>query len=230
VTDPAIRCSELHRHFTRGEYTVRAVDGVSLEIRSGEFVGVVGTSGSGKTTLLNLIGGLDTATSGRLEVMGQRLEQMDGRQLAFYRRTTVGIVFQAFHLLPARTAFENIELPLILQNVPPGERHPRVHAALEQVGLTARQDHLPSELSAGEQQRVAIARAMVKTPRVLLADEPTGNLDRRNSEDILQLMQQLNRDRDLTIVMVSHDEDAVHATAHRMIRLDDGRVVDSEAA
>jgi len=218
VTDPAIRCSELHRHFTRGEYTVRAVDGVSLEIRSGEFVGVVGTSGSGKTTLLNLIGGLDTATSGRLEVMGQRLEQMDGRQLAFYRRTTVGIVFQAFHLLPARTAFENVELPLILQNVPPGERHPRVHAALEQVGLTARQDHLP------------IARAMVKTPRVLLADEPTGNLDRRNSEDILQLMQQLNRDRDLTIVMVSHDEDAVHATAHRMIRLDDGRVVDSEAA
>ena len=226
----AIRCHDLHRHFTRGEHTVRAVDGVSLEIETGEFVGVVGTSGSGKTTLLNLIGGLDTATAGHLEVMGQRLDALDSRQLALYRRTTVGIVFQAFHLLPARTAFENVELPLLLQSVMPRDREPKVEAALEQVGLTARRDHLPSELSAGEQQRVAVARAMVKHPRVLLADEPTGNLDRRNSDDILALMQQLNRERELTVIMVSHDEDAVARAAHRAIRLDDGRVVDAQAA
>jgi putative ABC transport system ATP-binding protein len=229
MTETAVRCSELQRHFTRGAHTVRAVDGVSLEIATGEFVGVVGTSGSGKTTLLNLIGGLDTATSGHLEVMGQRLDALDSRQLALYRRTTVGIVFQAFHLLPARSAFENVELPLLLQNVTPSDRQPTVEAALDQVGLTARRDHLPSELSAGEQQRVAIARAMVKRPRVLLADEPTGNLDRRNSDEILELIQGLNRERELTVIMVSHDEDAVERTAHRAIRLDDGRVVESAA-
>jgi putative ABC transport system ATP-binding protein len=209
---------------------VRAVDGVTFEVETGEFFGVVGTSGSGKTTLLNLIGGLDTPSSGHLEVMGHRLDSLDSRGLALYRRNTVGIVFQAFHLLPAQSAFGNVELPLLLQNVPPAERKQRVEAALEQVGLDSRLDHLPSELSGGEQQRVAMARALAKQPRLLLADEPTGNLDSRTSKEILELMHRLNREYDLTVVLVSHDETAVRAIAQRMIRLEDGQVVQAGAA
>jgi putative ABC transport system ATP-binding protein len=230
TTTEAIRSHDLKRHFRRGEHTVRAVDGVTFEVETGEFFGVVGTSGSGKTTLLNLIGGLDTPTSGRLEVMGHPLDSLDSRGLALYRRNTVGIVFQAFHLLPAHSAFGNVELPLLLQNVPPSERKRRVEAALEQVGLDSRLDHRPSELSGGEQQRVAIARALAKQPRLLLADEPTGNLDSRTSKEILELMHQLNREYDLTVVLVSHDETAVRAIAHRMIRLEDGQVVQAGAA
>jgi putative ABC transport system ATP-binding protein len=150
--------------------------------------------------------------------------------LALYRRNTVGIVFQAFHLLPAHSAFSNVELPLLLQNVPSSERTPRVNAALEQVGLERRSDHLPSELSGGEQQRVAIARALAKQPRLLLADEPTGNLDSRTSKEILEIMHRLNREYDLTVVLVSHDEAAVRAFAQRMIRLEDGQVVEAGAA
>jgi putative ABC transport system ATP-binding protein len=204
---------------------VRAVDGVTFEVQTGEFFGIVGTSGSGKTTLLNLIGGLDTPTSGHLEVMGQRLDNLDSKGLALFRRHTLGVVFQAFHLLPAQSAFGNVELPLLLQNVPSGERKPRVEAALEQVGLDRRFDHLPSELSGGEQQRVAIARALAKRPRLLLADEPTGNLDSRTSREILELIGRLNRALDLTVLLVSHDERAVREIAHRMIRLEDGRIV-----
>jgi len=224
VSDLAVRCAGVERHFVRGEHTVRAVDGITLDVHRGELVGIVGTSGSGKTTLLNLIGGLDTPSAGHLEVMGQRLELLGRRALALYRRTTVGIVFQAFHLLPARSAFGNVELPLLLQDVMPNERRPLVNAALDRVGLTTRADHLPSELSAGEQQRVAIARALVKQPRLLLADEPTGNLDSRTSQEILQLIQELNREHALTVVLVSHDEGAVGRIANRVIRLQDGRV------
>jgi putative ABC transport system ATP-binding protein len=209
---------------------VHAVDGVTFDVEGGEFFGVVGTSGSGKTTLLNLIGGLDTPSSGHLEVMGHRLDSLDSHGLALYRRNTVGIVFQAFHLLPAHSAFSNVELPLLLQNVPSSERTPRVNAALEQVGLERRSDHLPSELSGGEQQRVAIARALAKQPRLLLADEPTGNLDSRTSKEILEIMHRLNREYDLTVVLVSHDEAAVRAFAQRMIRLEDGQVVEAGAA
>ena len=197
-----------------------------MEVAPGELLGIVGTSGSGKTTLLNLIGGLDTPSSGHLEVMGERLDSLDSRELALYRRSTVGIVFQAFHLLPARNAFENVELPLLLQNVTRSDRKPLVEAALERVGLGNRMDHLPSELSAGQQQRVAIARAFVKRPRLLLADEPTGNLDSRTSHEILELIQELNRDGELTVILVSHDEDAVRQIAHRMIRIEDGHMVD----
>ena len=203
------------------------MDGVSFDVESGDFFGIVGTSGSGKTTLLNLIGGLDTPSSGNLEVMGHRLDSLDSNGLALYRRNTVGIIFQAFHLLPAQSAFGNVELPLLLQNVPPSDRKPRVEEALQQVGLDRRSDHLPSELSGGEQQRVAIARALAKQPRLLLADEPTGNLDSRTSEEILDLMGRLNRDYDLTVVLVSHDETAVRATSNRLIRLEDGRVVEA---
>ena len=226
----AIRCSDLKRHFRRGEHTVRAVDGVMFEVVEGEFFGIVGKSGSGKTTLLNLIGGLDTPSSGHLEVMGQRLDSLDSRGLALYRRYTVGIVFQAFHLLPAQSAFGNVELPLLLQNIPPGERKPRVEQALEQVGLDRRLDHLPSELSGGEQQRVAIARALAKQPQLLLADEPTGNLDSKTSREILELIRQLNSDYGITVVLVSHDEEAVRRHTHRMLRLEDGQIVQTGAS
>jgi len=222
----AVRCADVERHFQRGEHTVRAVDGITLEVRHGEFLGIVGTSGSGKTTLLNLIGGLDTPTAGHLEVMGQRLDSLDNHDLALYRRTIVGIVFQAFHLLPTQTAFENVALPLLLQNVARRDRRSLVEAALERVSLADRVDHLPCELSAGQQQRVAIARALVKQPRLLLADEPTGNLDSRTSSEILALLQQLNRAQQLTIVLVSHDEDAVGRIAHRVVRIEDGHLVD----
>jgi putative ABC transport system ATP-binding protein len=220
----AIRCFELKRHFQRGEHSVRAVDGVTFDVVTGEFFGIVGTSGSGKTTLLNLIGGLDTPSSGHLNVMGQRLDSLDSRGLALYRRNTVGIVFQAFHLLPAQSAFGNVELPLLLQNIPPAGRKPRVEEALDRVGLSQRLDHLPSELSGGEQQRVAIARALAKQPKLLLADEPTGNLDSRTSREILELMRQLNSDYDITVVLVSHDEAAVREHANRMLRLEDGKI------
>lgn len=209
---------------------VRAVDGITLQVADGELVGIVGTSGSGKTTLLNLVGGLDTPTSGHLEVLGQRLDSLSGRELALYRRSTIGIIFQAFHLLPARNALENVELPLLLQNVSRAERAHRVMAALERVGLADRIDHLPSELSAGEQQRVAIARALVKRPRLLLADEPTGNLDSRTSDEIMRLIRGLNREEDLTVILVSHDEGAVRRIAHRTLRIEDGRVADGGAA
>ncbi|MGD8726064.1 MAG: ABC transporter ATP-binding protein [Gemmatimonadales bacterium] len=205
---------------------VCAVDGITMEVERQELVGIVGTSGSGKTTLLNLIGGLDTPSSGHLEVLGQRLDALDSHGLALYRRATVGIVFQAFHLLPARDAFGNVELPLLLQNMPRRDRRPVVEAALERVGLADRMDHLPSELSAGQQQRVAIARALAKAPRLLLADEPTGNLDSRTSQEILALLAKLNREQQLTIVLVSHDEEAVGRIAHRMVRIEDGRLVE----
>lgn len=162
--------------------------------------------------------------------MGQRLDSLDSRGLALYRRNTVGIVFQAFHLLPAQSAYGNVELPLLLQNISPAERKPRVEEALEHVGLDQRFDHLPSELSGGEQQRVAIARALAKQPKLLLADEPTGNLDSRNSREILELMQQLNASYELTVVLVSHDEAAVREHANRILRLEDGRVVKEASA
>jgi len=221
----AVRCHELKRHFARG-YTVRAVDGITLEVNHGDLCGIVGTSGSGKTTLLNLIGGLDTPTSGYLEVMGQSLEALDSRRLALYRRITVGIIFQAFHLLPARNAIENVELPLMLQNIPPKEREGKAREALEQVGLGRRGDHLPSELSGGEQQRVAIARALVKKPSLLLADEPTGNLDSRTSKEIMDLIQSLSRDQGLTVILVSHELESVNRITDRVVRLEDGRVVE----
>lgn len=220
----AVRCSGLERFFVRGDHTVRAVDGITLDVMEGELCGIVGTSGSGKTTLLNLIGGLDTPTSGELEVMGQPIGSLDSRQLAAYRRKTVGIIFQAFHLLPARTALENVELPLLLQEVSPKERKSASSAALDLVGLGGRSDHLPSELSGGEQQRVAIARALVKDPPLLLADEPTGNLDSRTSGEIMDLIHRLNSEKGLTIILVSHDESVVGEIADRVIRLEDGRI------
>ncbi len=209
---------------------MRAVDGITFEVNEGELLGVAGTSGSGKTTLLNLIGGLDTPTGGNLEVFGTYLESLDERGLALYRRNSVGIIFQAFHLLPARTAAENVELPLMLGNVPPGERRSAALEMLEQVGLGDRHDHRPDELSGGEQQRVAIARALVTRPRLLLADEPTGNLDSHTSREILDLIRSVSSEYGLTVLLVSHDEEAVNRVATRRIRLADGRMVEETAA
>jgi len=200
------------------------VDGIDLEVGEGELVGVVGTSGSGKTTLLNLLGGLDTPTGGTLEIMGHSLNSLDARELAYFRRTVIGIIFQVFHLLPARTALENVELPLMLSEVPRARRRELAEAALDDVGLSERIDHLPSELSGGEQQRVAIARALVKEPELLLADEPTGNLDSATSRDIMDLIHRLNQDHGLTIVLVSHDQAEVGRIADRIVNLEDGKV------
>jgi putative ABC transport system ATP-binding protein len=225
---PAVHCSGLQRHFHRAGGTVRAVDGIDLTVPDGSFFGVVGTSGSGKTTLLNLIGGLDTPTGGHISVFGRPLETMDEIERARHRRRTVGIIFQASHMIPSRTALENVELPLLIDGSPPDERRERARLALERVGLEERGDHRPDELSGGEQQRVAIARALVKQPRLLLADEPTGNLDSRTGGGILELIAALNRGEGLTVVLVSHDERAVATFADRSVRLFDGRIVEGE--
>jgi putative ABC transport system ATP-binding protein len=228
--DIALRCSDLFRHFHRGDSTVRAVDGLTFEVGAGELVGVVGTSGSGKTTLLNLVGGLDTPSGGVLEVFGRTLHNLEKDELAAYRREVVGIVFQAFHLLGARTARENVELPLMLAGMPIARRRERAQEALIQVGLEGRSDHRPDELSGGEQQRVAIARALVRSPRLLLADEPTGNLDSRTGREILGLIARLNAEHGLTVLLVSHDEQAIGRITGRIIRLSDGRLVTQGAA
>ena len=194
----AVRTDQLARHYQMGEALIRAVDGVSLEIQAGEFVALLGSSGSGKSTLLNLLAGLDHPSAGTVVVLGKELGAMDPLELARHRNQTIGMVFQSFNLLPRMTVFENVELPLRLAEVPRSERPARVQGALERVGLAARVKHRPGELSGGEQQRVAIARALVNRPRILLADEPTGNLDSHTGEEILRLIAGINRPADGT--------------------------------
>ncbi|HLL54884.1 MAG TPA: ABC transporter ATP-binding protein [Myxococcaceae bacterium] len=205
-----------------GDVQVRALQGVSLRIEAGEFVAVMGTSGSGKSTLMNVMGCLDRPTSGRYVLAGREVSTLDRNQLAEIRNQTLGFVFQSFNLLPRTSALENVELPLIYAGVPRKERHKRAAEALGRVGLGARLDHHPSQLSGGQQQRVAIARALVGQPKVLLADEPTGNLDSRTSIEVMALMQELSRSG-ITIVLVTHEPDiAQHAS--RVIVVRDGKV------
>jgi len=220
----AIRAENVCRHYTMGDSVVKALDGVSLEIRAGERVALVGASGSGKSTLLHLMAGLDRPTSGTLETQGHNLAAMSPEELAQHRRGTVGMIFQAFHLLPRMTLEENVELPLRLAEVPREERAARVHEALERVGLAARAGHRPGELSGGEQQRAAIARALVNRPSILLADEPTGNLDSRNGEEIMRLINSLNDSLRMTVVLVTHERKLAAGFAERMIVLSDGRL------
>jgi putative ABC transport system ATP-binding protein len=224
-----VRVQNACRYYTMGGATIRAVDGVSLEVRRGEFVALLGSSGSGKSTLMNLIGGLDQATSGSIEVGGRDLAKMSPLELALHRRSTVGMVFQAFNLIPSMTIEENVELPMRFAEVDRGERKQRAMEALERVGLGGRLQHRPVELSGGEQQRVSLARALANRPRLLLADEPTGNLDSHNAEAVMELLRELHREG-ATICMVTHDPRfARHA--ERGIHLFDGRVVEeSEAA
>jgi putative ABC transport system ATP-binding protein len=222
----AIRTDHVARHYHMGDATVRAVDDVSLEIRAGEFVALLGSSGSGKSTLLNLIAGLDRPTSGAIFAQARNLAEMTPEELARHRSHTVGIVFQAFNLLPRMTLEENVELPLRLAEVDREERQSRVREAIERVRLTARLSHRPSELSGGEQQRTALARALVNRPSILLADEPTGNLDSATGDEIMNLLREINASG-MTIVMVTHEQPRAERYAHRMIHMKDGKVVDN---
>jgi putative ABC transport system ATP-binding protein len=228
VARPFIEARSLSRTYLIGEVRVAALADVSLAVAAGRFVAVTGASGSGKSTLLNLLGGLDTPTAGSIEVDGSLVSAMDREALARYRRFGAGMIFQSFNLVAARTALENVELPLIFAGVEKKERRRRAAELLEMVGLAPRAGHRPPELSGGEQQRVAVARALANGPRLLLADEPTGNLDSRTSREIVGLLAGLNRDRGLTVVMVSHEEALVREFAHEIVRLRDGRVVATE--
>ena len=217
------------KHYTRGRQQVKVLHGIDLSIADGDFVALMGPSGSGKTTLLNLIGGLDQPSAGSVEVAGKRLDTLSGSALARWRAANVGFVFQFYNLLPMLSAQRNVELPLLLTGLSGTERHRRALIALELVGLAARAKHRPGELSGGEEQRVAIARAVVSDPKLLVCDEPTGDLDRHTADEILSLLQRLNRDHGKTIVMVTHDPKAAEY-ATRQIHLDKGLLSGNAAA
>jgi putative ABC transport system ATP-binding protein len=222
-----IRLEHVSRHYRLGESIVRALDDVSFHIHHGDFVALMGPSGSGKSTLLNVLGCLDTPTSGVYLLDEVPVQGLNEDRLAQIRREKIGFVFQSYHLVPRMTAARNVELPLILAGVEPRQRRERVRAALENVGLPARTEHRPDQLSGGERQRVAIARAMVTGPEILLADEPTGNLDSRTGAEIVALLERLNREG-LTIVLVTHDP-GVAAHAARLMTLHDGKLASDTA-
>ncbi len=222
----AVRTDSLVRHYRLGQSVIRAVDGISLSVRKGEFAALLGASGSGKSTLMNLIAGLDRPTSGAITVEGQNLAELKSDQLAQYRRLTVGMVFQSYTLVPTMTLMENVELPMRFAEVERGERDARVQEALRQVGLSGRLEHRPSEMSGGEQQRAALARALVNRPKVLLADEPTGNLDSKTGTEILDLIRGLNQTLGMTVIMVTHERALAERYADRMIFLGDGKLID----
>ena len=208
-----------------GATTVKSVDGVSLEVGESEFVALLGSSGSGKSSLLNLIAGLDRPTSGEVRVHGRDLAKITRDELARYRRTDVGVVFQAFHLVPTLTIAQNVELPMRFAEVTSSERDRRVYEALDRVGLAARAHHRPSEISGGEQQRTALARALVNRPRLLVADEPTGNLDSKTGAEIMSLTTECNRDLKMSIVMVTHERAIAERYAERMLFMSDGKLI-----
>jgi putative ABC transport system ATP-binding protein len=220
----AVRTVSVVRHYRLGRNTIPAVDGVSVAAERGEFIALLGASGSGKSTLLNLIAGLDRPDSGAIVVDGKDLATMSPQQLAEYRRQITGMVFQSFNLVPTMTLYENVELPMRFAEVRRKERRSRVQEALERVGLADRAEHRPSEMSGGEQQRAAIARALVNRPKLLLADEPTGNLDSKTGTEILNLITELNRSLDMTVIMVTHERALADRYADRMIFLGDGKV------
>jgi putative ABC transport system ATP-binding protein len=225
----AIRVRGLTRTYQVGGADVHALRGVDLDVSAGEFLGLVGVSGSGKSTMLHLIGGLDTPTEGSVEVAGRDLTHLSRRERSFFRRQTVGFVFQSFYLIPTLTAEANIRLALTLQGVYGRKRDELARAALDRVGLAARRDHLPGQLSVGQQQRVAVARAIVHQPPVLLADEPTANLDRATAEQLMDLLAQLNRELGTTIVMVTHDDQLAARYCRRTIAMEDGRLTETAA-
>jgi len=221
----ALRTVSLVRHYHLGGTVIPAVDGVNLAAKRGEFVALLGASGSGKSTLLNLIAGLDRPTSGGIVVEGQDLAALDALSLARYRRHTVGMVFQSFNLVHNMTLYENVELPMRFAETERRERKTRVTEALSRVGLSERMKHRPSEMSGGEQQRAALARALVNRPKLLLADEPTGNLDSRTGKEIMDLIQELNRSLGMTVIMVTHERPLAERYAHRLVFLGDGKLL-----
>src|SRR5579859_5653667 len=226
----AIHADNVSRHYKMGDALIRAVDDVSLSVGTGEFLALLGSSGSGKSTLLNLLAGLDRPTAGAIVVRGRNLAEMDTHELARYRSLTVGMVFQAFNLLPRMTLEENVELPLRLAEVERNDRGARVREALEHVRLTKRMGHRPSELSGGEQQRTAIARALVNRPKLLLADEPTGNLDSATGEAILTLLREIQSNLGMTIVMVTHERHLAERFADRLATMGDGKLLSTAAS
>jgi len=218
-----VRVKDVEKVFLRGSEEIHVLSGLNLEVPKGEFLALMGPSGSGKSTLLNLIGGLDRATNGTVEIGGERIDEMSDRQLAAWRARHVGLVFQFYNLLPVLTAERNVELPLLLTPLSKAQRRQHVETALTAVGLTQRSRHYPRQLSGGEQQRVGIARAIITDPTILLCDEPTGDLDRKSGDEILGLLQALNREHGKTIVMVTHDPHA-SARAKRIVYLDKGQL------
>ncbi|MYA31291.1 MAG: ABC transporter ATP-binding protein [Gammaproteobacteria bacterium] len=218
-----IRLAEVSKNYRKGRELVRVLEGISLAIEEGDFVGLMGPSGSGKTTLLNLLGGLDKPTKGDVEVDGKNISRLSTGALAKWRASNIGFIFQFYNLLPVLTAARNVGLPLLLTSLSASQRKKHVNTALQLVGLADRAKHYPRELSGGQEQRVAIARAIVSDPPILLCDEPTGDLDRATADEIMSLLQRLNRDYGKTIVMVTHDPRAA-SFAHRVLHLDKGEL------
>lgn len=225
TTQPLIHVENLARFYQMGAETVHALDGIDMTIKAGEFLGVAGPSGSGKSTLLYLLGGLDQPTKGHIWIGGEDITNLDENGLARLRQRMVGFVFQSFNLIPTMTAIENVAFPMIFARVPPDERWERAGHLLALVGLGDRLKHKPTELSGGQQQRVSIARSLVNDPAIVLADEPTGNLDSKSGEDVIDILRQLNEDEGRTIIIVTHDESLLGVTS-RHIRLLDGRILD----
>jgi putative ABC transport system ATP-binding protein len=221
VTNPLVRVSGVHKYFTRGSERIDVLKGVNLEIPKGEFLALMGPSGSGKTTLLNLLGGLDNPSSGAVDVAGTNIAALSSGELSRWRADNIGFVFQLYNLLPVLTAERNVDLPLLLTNLSRAERRKRVGIALKVVGLADRARHYPRQLSGGQEQRVGIARAIVTDPTLLLCDEPTGDLDRKSGDEILDLLQALNQQHGKTIVMVTHDPRAAER-ATRTLHLEKG--------
>ncbi len=224
-----IVCQRLTREYRKGENIIRPLDELTLEVPRGDFLALMGPSGSGKTTLLNLIAGIDSPTAGSLIIDGTDIGTLSRNRLAAWRSAHVGYVFQLYNLVPVLTAFENVELPLLLHGLSRKERHERVMTALERVGIADRSDHFPRQMSGGQEQRVAIARAIVTDPEILVADEPTGDLDKSSAHAVMQLLQSLNRELDKTIIMVTHDPRTTDY-AKRTLHLDKGQLVEQGAA
>jgi putative ABC transport system ATP-binding protein len=224
-----IRIRHLGKSYRRGDQDVTVLDNLSLDVERGAFLALMGPSGSGKSTLLNLIAGIDRPTKGSIEIDGLDIVHLSDARLAAWRAENVGFIFQFYNLIPVLTAYENVELPLQLTTVPPTERRQRVEKALEQVGLGDRMGHRPNELSGGQQQRVAIARALITNPSLIVADEPTGDLDRVSGEDVLKMLQQLNTEQGKTILMVTHDPKAA-SYAGAMVHLDKGQLESEPSA
>ncbi len=221
---PLVRIRDLTKYYTRGDQIIPVLTGIQLDVQAGDYVSLMGPSGSGKSTLLNLIAGIDKPSSGVIEVHGVNIASLSDSELAAWRAANVGFIFQFYNLIPVLTAFENVELPLMLTPLSRRERKEHVHTAMGMVGLSDRIDHYPNELSGGQQQRVAIARALITDPTIIVADEPTGDLDRTTGEEILTLIDRLNRDLGKTIIMVTHDPKAA-AKAKRMVHLEKGELV-----
>ena len=222
-----VECIEVNKTYQQGQVNVRALKDVSLSIVTGEFVAIAGPSGSGKTTLLNLIGGLDSVDSGTIVVDGHRFNQMSQSQLADLRLNKVGFVFQAYNLIPVLSEVENVEFVMLLQGLPAKERRQRAKAILDDVGLEGKYDRRPAELSGGQQQRIAVARAIVSNPSIVLADEPTANLDSKTGQGLLEMMKQMNADKQITFIFSTHDR-MVMEYARRLVKLRDGRLVDDQ--